>query len=123
MSTTNRSTTCILCPEGCQIVVKLVDRTIITIKGNACPRGEEYVRQEIEQPRRTVISVIGCIHGDVPTVSVKTRDPIPKEAILGVMDALRAVRVTAPVAVGDVIVPNVCDLGVDVVATRSVGIG
>jgi CxxC motif-containing protein len=120
MTTINQSITCILCPVGCQGIVKLKNRTIVTITGYACPRGEDYVRQEVERPRRTVISVIRCIQGDIPTISVKTSLPVPKEAIRGVMGALCAVRVTAPVAAGDIIIPDVCGLGVDVVATRSV---
>ena len=112
--------TCIMCPIGCTINVKLKDGDIASITGNACQHGEEYARQELSEPRRIVMSVVPCTGGDLPTVAVKTAAPVPKETIRAVMQTLASVTVAAPVAVGDIIVENVAGLGVDVVATRSV---
>jgi CxxC motif-containing protein len=52
-------------------------------------------------------------------VSVKTAEDVPRDCVLGVIDALRDVSVEAPVCIGDVIVPNVCGTGVNVVATKN----
>ncbi|MGC9308328.1 MAG: DUF1667 domain-containing protein [Thermoplasmatota archaeon] len=115
-----KEVTCIMCPVGCTINVKLKDGDIASITGNACQHGEVYARQELSEPRRVVMSVVPCTGGDLPTVAVKTAAPVPKAAIQAVMQALAGVTVAAPVAVGDIIVENVAGLGVDVVATRSV---
>jgi CxxC motif-containing protein len=115
-----RDITCILCPVGCRITVTITGDAITDVAGHACLRGEEYARQEVQQPRRIVISVVRCMYGDIPTVSVKTTKAIPRDRIREVMDALCAVQVTAPVVSGEVICRNVCGLGTDVVATRSV---
>ena len=112
--------TCIMCPTGCRLQVTCNQGEVCEVKGHACPRGETYARQEVQTPQRTVISVVRCSQGRFPTVSVKTAQPVPKAAVPAVMQALRDVQVNAPVAVGDVIVSNVCNLEVDVVATRSV---
>ena len=53
---TKRELTCISCPLGCQISVEMEDGNIISVKGNTCPRGERYARQEVLDPRRTVTS-------------------------------------------------------------------
>ncbi len=111
---------CIMCPVGCTIRVTLRDGAIAAITGNACQHGAAYARQEIAEPRRTVISVVRCTEGDLPTVAVKTTAPVPRAAIRSVMQALATVTVMAPVSIGDVIVENVAGLDVDVVASRSV---
>ena len=41
------------------------------------------------------------------------------DKIFDVMVALKGVRATAPVHIGDVILPDVCHTGVDIIATRN----
>lgn len=53
-------------------------------------------------------------------VSCKTRSDIPKDAIFAVAAALKTVEVAAPVAIGDVVLPDAAGTGVDVIATKSV---
>jgi len=112
--------TCIMCPVGCTIQVTIQNGDVTSIKGNACQHGAAYARQETAEPHRVVMSVVRCTGGDLPTVAVKTAAPVPKQATQKVIRALTHVVMTAPVHVGDVIVENVANLGVDVVATRSV---
>ena len=52
-------------------------------------------------------------------VSVKTASDIPKGKIDDCMKALADVTVAAPIQVGDIILENVADTGVNIVATRS----
>ena len=60
--------------------------------------------------------------GQVTRVTGNTcpRGDVPKERVLDVARALCRVHLTAPVAAGDVVIPDVLGTGVDVVATRSV---
>ena len=53
-------------------------------------------------------------------LSVKTAAPIPKSLIFDCLTELRKVSVTAPVKIGDVVLPDVCGTGVDVVAARNI---
>ncbi len=110
--------TCIVCPMGCEITVKLRGDEIIEVSGARCPRGRDYAIEEVRDPKRIVMSVVKCVNGDLPTVSVKTSRPVPKRAIWDVMKLLAQIEVEAPVEVGQVIVENVLGLGVDIVATR-----
>jgi CxxC motif-containing protein len=50
-------------------------------------------------------------------VPVKTAQAIPKEKIEECMEAIRDVTAEAPVALGDVIIPDVAGTGIDVIAT------
>ena len=53
-------------------------------------------------------------------VSVKTKEDIPKDKIFECVRALKGIQVSAPVHIGDIILKNVADTGVDIVATKNV---
>ena len=88
--------TCIQCPMGCSLTVT-VDGENVTVSGNTCPRGEIYGKKEVTAPTRTVTSTVA-----------------------DVMKAIRALRVQAPVHIGDVLIENAADSGSDIVATKNV---
>jgi len=111
---------CVVCPRGCEIEVEIQKGKIIKITGNQCIKGIDYVKQEIEEAKRIVISVVKVKHGDFPTVSVKTNRPVPKKLIPAVMKKLARAEVKAPIKIGQIIIKNVIDTGVNVVATRPV---
>ena len=113
-----RLLTCIVCPRGCQLKITLSDDgKVEAVSGNFCKRGVTYANDECTNPKRTVTSTVRCKNGGV--VPVKTANTIPKELIFEVMAEIN--RATAPddVKIGDVIVENVCNTGVDVVATAN----
>ncbi len=111
--------TCINCPVGCRMDVMHEGKTVLSVSGNTCKRGEAYARQECVAPERIVTAVAPVQGRDTP-VSLKTRSPIPKRLIDGCMRAVMETPFTAPIAAGDVLIPNVCGTGVDVIATKSV---
>lgn len=117
---TTKNFTCIGCPLGCAIQVQMEDDKIVSISGNSCAVGDKYVRKEVINPVRTVTSSVQVINGDRHMVSVKTKEEIRKDCIENLMKAIKAVKVTAPVTIGDIILKNAADLGVDVIATRNV---
>ena len=113
-----RELICIGCPMGCPLTVELEGGEILSITGHTCRRGEVYARKEVTNPTRIVTSTVDVEGGKVARVSVKTKEDIPKEKIFQCVQALKGVTVKAPVHIGDVIVANVADTGVDIVATR-----
>ena len=115
-----RELICIQCPMGCPLTVTVSDDGSVSVAGNTCPRGAAYGEKEVTHPTRTVTSTVKIDGGTIARVSVKTASDIPKEKIFGVMEEIRASRVTAPVSLGDVIVKDAAGTGVDVIATKSV---
>ena len=110
---------CIACPMGCRLTVtETADGWMVT--GNRCPRGRTYGIQEMTDPRRVVTSTIRVRGGVRTMVSVKVSAPIPKDEIFHLMAELRGLTVTAPIHIGDILVPNILGLGVDLVATAPV---
>ena len=116
-----RELICIGCPMGCQLTVNMEDADNITVTGNTCPRGEAYGKKEVTNPTRIVTSSVKINDGTIARVSVKTENDIPKGKIFDIMIEIREVTVTAPIHIGDVIIKNVADTGVDVIATKDVG--
>ncbi len=109
---------CIICPRGCEIRVRLVDGKIISVEGYSCPMGKKYAEQEVCNPKRVLMTIVKCENGDLPVVSVKTSEPIPKDRLLEVSKYLVGIKVKPPIRIRDIIIRNVLGLGVDIVATR-----
>ncbi len=114
-----RELTCIGCPLGCALTVTM-NGDEITVTGNTCPRGAEYAKKEVTDPRRIVTSTVKVSGGALPAVSVKTKTDIPKGKIVDCIRALKEVSLTAPVHMGDVVLSNVAGTGVDVIATKTI---
>ena len=90
------------------------------VTGHTCPRGEQYVRQELTAPRRTIASSVLVKGGELPVTSVRLTKAVPKDMIFPVMDEIRKVVLTAPVKAGTIVLHNVCGLDSDVMVTKNV---
>ncbi len=119
---TTRELTCIGCPLGCALTVTMENGTVTSVTGNTCPRGDAYARKEVTNPTRIVTSTVRVRGGVCPMVNVKTATDIPKDRIFACTEALKDIVVSAPVSIGDVILTNVADTGVDIVAARNVAV-
>ncbi|MBP5598282.1 MAG: DUF1667 domain-containing protein [Pseudobutyrivibrio sp.] len=115
-----RELTCINCPMGCRITVKLDGDQILSVEGNTCKRGDTYARTEVTAPVRTVTSTIKVTNGISDRISCKTQSSVPKEKIFDVMEAINNSTCDAPINIGDILIENVADTNVDVVATKAV---
>lgn len=115
-----RELICIGCPLGCRLTVEMKGTEVVSVTGNTCPNGDRYARKEVTDPRRTVTSTVRVLGGILPVVSVKTAQDIPKNKIFDCMQELATIRVKAPVQEGDVIVSNIADTGVSVIATKEI---
>lgn len=110
---------CIVCPIGCRIKVGMSDGKLDEITGNSCKRGAEYAAMECMNPVRTLtgtVRIAGCNSAVIP---VKSDKPLPKDKIVRCMSLISDCRLEAPVRIGDIIVENILDTGVNIVATRN----
>ncbi len=111
---------CINCPLGCPLTVALEGGEVKTVAGNTCPRGDAYARKELTNPTRIVTSTVKVKGGKLAMASVKTAADIPKGKIFDCVRAIRDIELEAPVAIGQVVLADVCGTGVDIVATKNV---
>ena len=110
---------CINCPAGCHLEISVGDDGAIDVRGNRCPRGKKYAETEIADPRRTVTAVVRSEGPEPVCVPVKTSAPLPRRLIPELLKELAATRVTLPIGIGDTVLKNVRESGIDVVATRA----
>ena len=120
-----RSFTCIVCPNGCEITAdyeELGNESVVirSIEGQTCPRGAEYVKQELQAPRRTIASSVLVRDGELPLASVRLTVPIPKARIFDAMREIKKIAVNAPVESGTVLSENLLGLGTKLIVTKSV---
>ena len=111
-----REFTCIVCPRGCHIEVD----DDLNVTGNSCPRGKEYVLNEIKNPMRVVTSTVRVVNRPMCVVSVKTTNAIPKSKIFELMEVINEIRVNAPTHVGDVVCDKPLGLDTQIVITKEI---
>lgn len=109
---------CINCPKGCELDVEQATDGTVTVTGHTCPRGEAYGRSELVNPTRMVTGLVR-VAGMRKPLPVKTRTAVPKGKIDAVLFAMHQTTVQLPIRIGDVIIPNVAETGVDLVATAN----
>ena len=115
MSQTVRELTCISCPIGCQLTVTMEEGKVVSVTGNTCPRGEVYAVNEVPHPVRTLTTTMAISNRKGIMLPVKSDNPIPKEKMMDVMKIVNATKVEAPVAIGQVLIPEVCE-GCNIIA-------
>ncbi len=115
-----RKLICIGCPLGCELTAQVEGGEVREVTGNTCPNGERYARKELTNPTRILTTTVRVRGGTLPVVSVKTAGDIPKGKLLACAAALKDVEIPAPMAPGQVVVPDILGTGVDLVATKSV---
>ncbi len=114
---------CILCPLGCKMQVseKPDQPGAITVRDLQCKKGKDYAYEEYTNPTRTLTSTVVIHNTPLPRLPVKTSKPIPKNLIFPAMKEISSVELTGPVKIGTVIIKNLLDTDIDVIATRSLG--
>lgn len=110
---------CIVCPMSCHLTVEIERKTVKSVTGNTCPRGEKYAHEEIVRPTRMLTSTVFIKNAEGCRLPVVTSEAIPKAKMKDVMKQINRVKVKAPVHLNDVIIEDVAKTGVNIVASRS----
>ena len=113
-----REIICIACPLGCRLSV-WADENAVHVENHGCKRGVTYGEQEFSNPMRMVTSLVSVAGGKRPVCAVKTKDTVPKAKIPAVLQAIGSASAQAPVRIGQVILDNIADTGVDLIATAN----
>jgi len=104
---------CICCPKGCHLVYENGKVT-----GHNCLRGLAYAKQEATNPTRVVTSTFKVNGKEINVLPCKTSGPIPKDKIFDCMKEIDKLNVDLPVQFHQILIKNLLNLGVDVIATK-----
>lgn len=111
-----REMICIVCPKGCRMSVN--EETPVSVTGHSCARGEEYARNEILNPVRTITSTVKISGAAYHRCPVKTDGAIPKGKIFEAMKLLNGLELVSPVHIGQAVAENICGTKSSFVVTR-----
>lgn len=124
LSVTEEQMTCIICPMGCSMEVRIehdgLGKRVLSVRDNGCPRGEQYAFKEVRHPTRTLTTTVAVKNGEAPLVPVKTSAEIPKQLLFSAMEILRRIVVDAPVSCGQIIIKDLLGTSVAVTACADV---
>lgn len=117
---------CTTCPSECLLTVE-VERDadghvaeVRSVTGNNCPRGDKFARQELSCPMRVLTTTVAVSGGDEALLPVRTADAIPLELHAQAMALIRGLVINAPIRMGDVVLENLLDTNINLVASMDI---
>ena len=117
---------CTTCPSECLLTVEVerdADGAVVEVRsvtGNSCPRGDKFAHQELTCPKRVLTTTVAVSGGDEVLLPVRTAKAIPLELHAQAMALIRDLVVEAPIHMGDVILPNLLDTNINLVASMDI---
>lgn len=117
----NKELVCIVCPRGCRLTLIQDEASQEGYKviGNGCSRGIDYGIKELTNPTRVITSTVKIKGAMMRRLPARTKGDIPKNKVFECMKLLNNIEVSAPIKVGDIIIKNILDTGVDLIASKS----
>lgn len=117
---------CTTCPSECFLTVEVerdADGAVVevhSVTGNNCPRGDKFAHQELTCPMRVLTTTVAVSGGGEPLLPVRTAEAIPLELHDQAMALIRGLVVNAPIRMGDVVLPNLLDTNINLVASMDI---
>ena len=117
---------CTTCPSECLLTVEAerdVNGAVVEVRsvtGNSCPRGDKFAHQELTCPMRVLTTTVAVSGGDEALLPVRTAEAIPLKLHAQAMALIRGLVVNAPIRMGDVILPNLLDTNINLVASMDI---
>lgn len=114
--------TCTICPKECVLNISINNNIVEKIEGNECKRGVNYAEMELKHPKRilTTTVLINNNNDNQVLLPVRSSNPISKELMLKAMDIINKTCVNTPIKMGDVIIKNILNTGIDIIASKSI---
>lgn len=117
---------CTTCPSECLLTVEVerdADGVVAEVRsatGNRCPRGDKFAHQELTCPMRVLTTTVAVSGGDEALLPVRTAEAIPLELHVQAMDLIRGLEVKAPIRMGDVVLEDLLNTGIDLIASMDI---
>lgn len=117
---------CTTCPSECLLTVEVerdADGAVVevcSVTGTSCPRGDTFAHQELTCPMHVLTTTVAVSGGDEALLPVRTAEAIPLELHAQTMDLIRGLVVDAPIRMGDVVLEDLLDTGIDLIASMDI---
>jgi CxxC motif-containing protein len=114
-----KKVTCIICPVGCEVIVKGSERAVEELTGFQCKKGKTYATDEYLNPKRILTSTVKVRNYDYAVLPVRSDVPVPKSILFECMEIIKRTIVSAPVKKGQIVIENILGSGANIVASTS----
>lgn len=117
---------CTTCPSECLLTVEVERKAdgsiaaVHSVTGNSCPRGDKFAHQELTCPMRVLTTTVAVSGGDETLLPVRTAEAIPLALHAQAMNLIRGVVVEAPIRMGDVVLEDLLNTGIDLIASTDI---
>lgn len=117
---------CTTCPSECLLTVEVERKAdgsiaaVHSVTGNSCPRGDKFAHQELTCPMRVLTTTVAVSGGDETLLPVRTAEAIPLALHAQAMNLIRGVVVEAPIRMGDVVLEDLLNTGIDLIASMDI---
>jgi len=111
--------TCIVCPISCNLQVDENNGEIL-VTGNQCKRGMKFGIAEYTSPVRMLTTTVKTKNGTIARLPVISSSEVPKKQLKSIVEELYKITVECPIKRGDIVVKNIGNTGVDIIATRTI---
>lgn len=117
---------CTTCPSECLLTVEVersADGSVVEVRsvtGNRCPRGDTFAHQELTCPMRVLTTTVAVSGGDEALLPVRTVEAIPLALHAQAMNLIRGLIVGAPIRMGDVVLENLLNTNIDLIASMDI---
>ena len=104
---------CTTCPSECLLTVEAerdADGAVVEVRsvtGNSCPRGDTFAHQELTCPMRVLTTTV-AVSGGGEALHAKA------------MDLICGLVVEAPIRMGDVVLEDLLNTGIDLIASMDI---
>ena len=116
---------CTTCPSECLLTVE-VERDADgvaearSVAGNSCPRGDKFAHQELICPMRVLTTTVAVSGGEEALLPVRTAEAIPLALHAQAMTLIRGLVVNAPIRMGDVVLPDLLNTNINLIASMDI---
>ena len=117
---------CTTCPSECLLTVEVerdADGALVevhSVTGNNCPRGDKFAHQELTCPTRVLTTTVAVSGGDETLLPVRTAEAIPLALHAQAMNLIRSLVVNAPIRMGDVVLEDLLDTNINLIASMNI---
>ena len=117
---------CTTCPSECLLTVEVerdANGSVVKVRsvtGNNCPRGDKFAHQELTCPMRVLTTTVAVSGDDEALLPVRTAEAIPLALHAQTMTLIRDLVVNAPIRMGDVVLEDLLDTGIDLIASMDI---
>lgn len=117
---------CTTCPSECLLTVEVerdADGAVLemrSVTGNSCPRGDKFAHQELTCPMRVLTTTVAVSGGNEALLPVRTAEAIPLALHVQAMDLIRGLIIEAPIRMGDTVLKDLLNTGIDLIASMDI---